>query len=333
MRAGTLIFLVVLGVLALAPAAGASFPGANGKLAVGSECFNGDEYVPSIRAFAPDGSDLGPLTRCRVEGTRGTYGPDWSADGRRLAFWHSDDSNNFHFSTTDADGGNFAELPIAASVLTDAPSFSPDGRRLAYSRHGAIWTAKLDGSNRRRLRKPPKCRACLDYVSPKWSPGGGKIAFESDGDGNRRFRPGLFVVNAKTGKGFKRILRGRGANVDWAPNGRRLVYHSDFNVDFDGSVRGGDLWIIRPNGKGRKRLLRTRKPAATVPAWAPDGKSIAFIRHTFRPSDDGGVKFGSSALMRIGPKGGKARKIRSLKPPSVGEDGFIPPELAWQPLP
>jgi len=325
---------MLLAALVLAPAAGASFPGANGKLAVGSECFNGDEDVPSIHAFAPDGSDLGALTRCRVPGTRGTYGPDWSADGQRLAFWHSDDSSTFRFATTDASGGNFADTPVAATFQIDAPSFSPDGQRLAYSRSGAIWTAKLDGSDRRRLRSRPKCGGCLSYVSPKWSPSGGKIAFESDGDGSKRFRPGLFVVNAGAGKGFKRVLRGQAANLDWAPDGRRLVYQGDADVDTDGSVSGGDLWIIRPNGKGRRRLLRTRKPAATVPAWAPDGKSIAFIQHTFRPSDDGSFKFASSALMRISPKGGTPRRIRALEPPSVDEEsGFIAPELAWQPLP
>ena len=327
MRAGILI-LVLSAAHALAPAALASFPGRNGKLAVTQECFNGDEFAPYVHAFGPDGTNLGPLTaRCQVEGTNGSFGPDWSADGERLAFWMSDDDSTFNFGTANADGSGQRATPVKATFSSDSPSFSPGGQRIAFARHGAIWTAKLDGTQERRLRRRPRCGGCLSYVTPEWSPGGGRIAFETDGDGTKRFRPGLFVIKPN-GKGFKRIARGYVSEVDWAPNGKRLVYQTDYSTD--GS--GGNLWTIKPNGKGRKRLLRTPgSAAATVPAWAPNGKAIAFVRLTFgSDAEEPEIK---SALMRIRRRGGKPTRIRALGSPSVGEDGYLPPALAWQPLP
>ena len=300
----------LLAPLVTSPAA-ATFPGSNGKIAYYQD---GDVWVQN-----PNGSGKDQLTT----NYNAEDNPAISPDGSRIVYEFLSGIYIMH-----ADGSGQRQLTDGTPLHED-PAWSPDGTRIVFSRLGDLWVINADGSGPVNLTKTPD----FEERDAAWSPRGGKIAFETDGDGRKGARPGLFVINPRTGKGFKRILRGRGGNVDWSPNGKRLVYQSDFSADYDGSTSGGDLWTIRPNGKGRRRLLRTRKYVATVPAWAPNGKAIAFIRHSFRATGDGGIEVASSALMRIGPKSRKVRKIRNLKPPSTGEDGFIVPELAWQPLP
>lgn len=51
------------------------------------------------------------------------------------------------------------------------PSWSPDGTRIAFTRHSEIWVMNADGTNQIKLLDSGQC--------PRWSPDGTKIAFVS----------------------------------------------------------------------------------------------------------------------------------------------------------
>src|SRR5690349_24400950 len=55
----------------------------------------------------------------------------------------------------------------------DAPTWSPDHRRIAYVLKNAIWTARADGSDRRRVLTVARGVP----FDPAWSPDGKRIAF------------------------------------------------------------------------------------------------------------------------------------------------------------
>jgi len=83
-----------------------------------------------------------------------------------------------------ADGSRLRRLTSTAGPQFD-PSFSPDGRRIAYrdSRHGInrddeIWAINADGSHAANLTR----NSANDW-SPAWSPDGRSIAFASTRSG------------------------------------------------------------------------------------------------------------------------------------------------------
>jgi TolB protein len=122
-----------------------------------------------------DGSNLYQLTddstTVNAWGTR----PDWSPDGTRIAF---DDGRDVY--VMDADGSHVTRLTTDPNVDGD-PSFSPDGKSIAFSSNRAndyanIYVMSSSGADQTRL-------TFTDHAgdfSPVWSPDGKWIAFASN---------------------------------------------------------------------------------------------------------------------------------------------------------
>jgi hypothetical protein len=129
-----------------------------------------------------------------------------------------------------------------------APDWSPDGRRIAFSRQlpgavgAAILTVHRDGGGERRLTDGK-----LVDSAPSWSPDGERIAFASAHPSRGTFD--LRVVDA--GGGPSRLLLGGPANElapSWSPDGRRLLF---VRILPDGAA---EQWEADANGTGARRL-------------------------------------------------------------------------------
>lgn len=96
-------------------------------------------------------------------------------------------------------------------------------------------------------------------ADPDWSPNGRLIAFTSDRGGG-----GIFVIRPD-GSGMRRVFQGAARDVDWSPDGRSLAF-----------VGRGGLYIAPAVG-GMPRLV-VPGSAVSLPAWAPNGEEIAFVR-------------------------------------------------------
>ena len=288
--------------LTLVPAvASANFPGDNGRIAF-NWTFGCDGSM--IATMRPDGSGRTLLTAnaCQVEGGPRAIFPDYSDDGRTIAF-----IRNSRLFTMTAGGANETAVPGIAPVSEGRPTLSPDGERVAYTRvvnnRQTIFRVNLDGTGERRLRVG---------TNPRWSPGGRNMVFITP-------TGRIATMRVAGGKIFHRHMNVRAASVDWRPDGHRVVYAS----------LGGDLFIIRAKHDDVPRRLTITAAEESVPVWSPDFKRIAFVRELPHGEED--VRFGVFT-MPAPPDDGPVRRIfRSSE--ERFEEASEPLTISWQPRP
>jgi Tol biopolymer transport system component len=174
----------------------------------------------------------------------------------------SENSTKEGSSETTLKGGLFAIRDGHLNQLTEdpadaEPSFSPDGRTIAFARNGDLFSVRPDGSGQRQLTSGPEVDS-----APRISPNGRYVVFE------RRAGEGaaadLYTVGAKGG-GIRALTTG--ANDDheahFSPDGKAIVFVRG-SSDSAGAVND-DLYSVRPTGGGLARLTVT----AGIDEFAP----------------------------------------------------------------
>ncbi|MBV8773179.1 MAG: serine/threonine-protein kinase [Deltaproteobacteria bacterium] len=194
----------------------------------------------------------------------------------------------------------FSSLPGVES----APSFSPDGRRVAFAWNGQngdnsdIYVKPVGSSNMIRLTFNP-----AEDSNPVWSPDGNQIAFLR----RAGFRAEILTVPSAGGpeKKVGEIAAHHTSRswLTWAPDGRSIVV-----ADAPESSRAGGLSLFRLplSGTDRERLTFPRTGNDYAPVYSPDGRTLAFLRGIVSDyaeiqirSLDGGVRSITSARQNI----------------------------------
>jgi TolB protein len=273
------------------PAAEATFPGKRGPIAFQRIVDPRDEQSSQIFSVARPGARARRLTR----GGNG-FDPDYSPDGRRIAF-----ERRFGGAMPDtiftmgADGSAPVRVTACAAdpcLGSSAPAWSPDGNRLVFERaFGPIVndnaaaldlvTANSDGSDEQVLLHFRTREAeGKELHEAQWSPDGRRIAVTILNITARpRLGSAIYVLDAD-GSNLRRItpMRLNAGNPDWSPDGRRIV----FNSSFEGQA-AVELYTVRPDGEGLRRLRKERERSFSFePVWSPDGGRIAFVHATPR---------------------------------------------------
>lgn len=193
-----------------------------------------------------------------------TTGRTAGARDRVIAFSSTRGGPDPHIYVMRADGGSVRRVTRAHG---DEPTWSPDGRRIAFSRvydtpsfvGSSIWTIGPDGRNERRLTRDRELQ-----WEPDWSPDGRRIAFEAG------VRDGAIAV-VPSGGGRRRLLTsgsGHDHSPAWSPDGRQIAFSR-------GMAGRADIFVMSSGG-GAVRRLRSHAGADLDPAWSPDGRWIAF---------------------------------------------------------
>jgi dipeptidyl aminopeptidase/acylaminoacyl peptidase len=151
----------------------------------------------------------------------------------------------------------------AILIGNDAPSWSPDGRQIAFTSfrngNGEIYVMAANGSAQRRLT-----RNDTHDDHAKWSPDGTRIAFASTRDGNYE----IYVMNAD-GSAPRRLTNDPQADYapTWSPDGQRIAWRTTR----DGN---GEIYSMRADGTDPRRLT-VNAASDESPDWSADGR-IAF---------------------------------------------------------
>lgn len=174
-----------------------------------------DIYI--ISAFASNAENDQNYINLTNSDATGIYDyPEWSPDGRRIAyqaFWE----NNWEIFILNTDGSSKpVQLTRAKNRENDwsiQPSWSPDGKQIAFaSNRSGNWDIYLM-SNRGGGAKALTKDEFYD-VMPDWSPDGRLIAFSSNRDGLLQI-----YLMANNGSGIIQLTKmpGETSEVDWRP--------------------------------------------------------------------------------------------------------------------
>jgi Tol biopolymer transport system component len=258
-RPGRWISIAMVSALAVLVAplvpAGATFAGANGRIAFGEV---GVRH-PRIGTVNPDGSGLAWVTSRRFSADH----PSWSADGTTIAYQRYG-QGNWQIWTMRADGTDQRRV-IGGGATT--PSFGPDGR-VAFARGGDIWTVKPDGTAAVNLTPS----TTYTDSSPSWSPNGTWIVFQRccyAGFGGQATQ----IIRMAPDGTAKRNLSGNG--------GATADFHPDFNGSsteivfsrYDGTSYDR-FWAMAADGSNQHKVDPQQNGSSCV--WSPDGMRIAY---------------------------------------------------------
>lgn len=188
------------------------------------------------------------------------------------------------------------------------PRISPEGDWVAYTvssadtaedqNHQAIWMSSWDGKRTIRLTNSKQGES-----APSWSPDGRWIAFLSSRDDEHTQ---LWLLDRRGGEGRKvTTLQSDVDDYVWAPDGRRVavvaqdpdtakpktpapivINRFQFKQDesgYLGKLRR-HLYVVDIE-TGKATLLTPGGYDELLPAWSPDGKSLAFVSKR-RPDAD-----------------------------------------------
>jgi Tol biopolymer transport system component/DNA-binding winged helix-turn-helix (wHTH) protein len=217
---------------------------------------------------------------------------------------------------------NYTAVPFTTEPgVSASPTFSPDGRQIAFAWNGSkqdnfdIYVKSVGSHEVKRLTNSPD----IDH-SPAWSPDGRSIAFCR---GSEREGSSLWLLSLNEGTERKLAeLQWNAVPINrlltWSPDSARLVYAGSAT---DQKVNG--LFELDVASGAITRLTTTLGSDVDLnPAYAPNGRWIAFVRDTAR-----GVS--RICLLPVKPAGGVQGAIVELQWP--GFESSYAARPVWTP--
>jgi dipeptidyl aminopeptidase/acylaminoacyl peptidase len=250
--------------------------------------------------------------------------PQWSPDGRRIAFLYTEDAER-------------ATGPTEAATLDSGVI----GSHISEQR-----LATVDVSTGHVTELSPEDMYVYQY---DWSPTGMRlVATAAHGSGdNNWYVAELVVVDATSGKTHSLFKSDVQIAVPrWAPDGQSIAFIAGLNSDE--GVASGDVYRVSADGGGCRNLTPNLKASAYWLTWLPGSKRILFAEAINGGSGiaqvaiDGNVRQLWTGSMWLAGPSGYARAF------SIARDGMItaiirksfdsPPQIAigrigaWRPV-
>jgi TolB protein len=173
-----------------------------------------------------DGHGLHALSGQAEEG----LSPAWSPDGRKVAFAQEVEAEEkTEINVLDVATGRVRRVthtPSHAGAMLSAiePSWSPDGRKLAFAVLQPDFTYDVDVVNADGTGLRTVVQGSGNAVEPAWSPDGSRLVFASDRASPLGFH-GLYIINLD-GSGLTKLTGGTwdDSHPSWSPDGTTIVF-------------------------------------------------------------------------------------------------------------
>lgn len=187
----------------------------------------------------------------------------------RIAYVVVNDKDSYPYQLRVADYDGYNErLVLRSKQPLMSPSWSPDGKKLAYvsfqNGQAEIYMMNIYTGEREKLTSYPRHNG-----APKFSPDGNTLALVLSKTGSLQ----VYTMDIKTRK-LTQITRGRSNNTEpfWHPDGKSLIFTSD---------RGGKPQIYRVNLAGGDTSRITWQGSQNLGGQiTPDGRFLVMVNRS-----------------------------------------------------
>jgi hypothetical protein len=299
---------VAVACLSLPAAAGATFPGRNGRIFFTAPP-RGEATGCDTASVRADGSAYNCVDYFRRDAAV-------SPDHRHIVAVEGDIAVDVFGMNIDGSGvRQFTHTRDSTNNL--APTWSPDGRHIVYTKFQSsadgVYEMNPDGSGQHLLFTPGG-----DAV---FSPSGGELAYDGQG-----------IQVADSGGGGSRLIvpnQDRTSHVgltitryvefnrepNWSPNGRQIVFSRETHMSVATCTISPpacpnpqrqdaiDVYVVNPDGGGLRRLTSTSGFDEEDPHFSPDGGQIAYFKQ------DGRLDVAHGQIWVMHANGGRQHQI------------------------
>jgi Tol biopolymer transport system component len=238
-----------------------------------------------------------------------TSSPSLSPDGKTVVYARSVEGRSHLFFQPTIRGAEALDLSARSPADDTQPSFSPDGRWIAFRSErdgGGIFLMPAQGGPVRRL---------TDFgFHPAWSPDGKEIACSTasiESPQVRRTSSEVFRVDIATGA-RRRVTRGDAAQPSWSPHGNRVAYWG-----LVPQTGRRTIWTVPAEG-GEALPAVDDDSLNWSPVWSPDGRYLYFA------SDRSGIM----NLWRVPIDEESGRVTGGAEPVTASQQACMLPSLA-----
>lgn len=230
------------------------------------------EYVTQLYLADADGSNTVQLTY----GEKSASNPQWSPDGRVVAFTSARKEGKSNIYLLRMSGGEAEQLTDVKSSVA-AFAWSPDGKRIAFT----MTDAKTEDEEKQNKGKD-------DW---RWVDENLKLG---------RLHVVPVEKNAEGKRETKKVLDGDWhiTDFDWSPDGSRIVF-SHTKTPKVNDWPTSDVSVVDV-ASGRVTALASTGAAETLPVFSPDGKQVALVISDVPP------RWARSGVVSVVPAGGGA---------------------------
>ncbi len=243
------------------------------------------EYLTQIWMANADGADASQMTFS----DKSSSNPDWSPDGKWIAFTSSrSGKNNLYLMRSN---GGESEMITDVKSGVGAFAWAPDGKWIAFT------MTDPPSADEEKNNKGKDDSRWIDenvkmshlYIAPVMKDGAGKRE-------PRQLTKGAFTVGSGLG----------GGGFDWSPDGKSIVFTHTRTLKADDWV-SANVSVVDV-ASGEIKALAATAAAESQPFYSPDGKWIALTISDIPPT------WAFQNRINIIPSAGAAPKPLSLTP-------------------
>lgn len=242
-------------------------------------------------------------------GDRNDGQPQWSPDGKQIAFVRADGEKS-QIWLLPLSGGE-AHAITKADYSAFSPRWSPDGKKILYAASipfyaiegKTTWTYERPGReqgdepNFKNMKADEKKKITTSpdgnlqdvraWLAKNASESNPRVLNRQNIQGELNLQPDenfthLFLIAASGEEKAVQLTSGfqNFNNAEWSPDGKKIICDSKAYTVHPDKERDSDLWIIDVESKQAKQLLHWEGYSISNPQFSPDALSISFFANT-----------------------------------------------------